>query len=48
MKDSILGVGLVKPKPGVLDDVIQFLLILTSVTDIIVIGVACTQSYSSK
>lgn len=48
MKDSILGVGLVKPKPGVLDDVIQFLLILTSVTDIIVIGVACTQSYSNS
>lgn len=43
INETILCVGLVKPKPGVFHAFIKYLLVLTTAVDIIVLGVTFTE-----
>ncbi|CAG9765140.1 unnamed protein product [Ceutorhynchus assimilis] len=44
ISQTILCVGLVKPKPGVLHEFIKYLLVVATATDIIVLGVTFTEA----
>lgn len=43
INETILCVGLIKPKPGVFHAFIKYLLVLTTAVDIIVLGVTFTE-----
>lgn len=47
INETILCVGLVKPKPGVFHAFIKYLLVLTTAVDIIVLGVTFTEGNNS-
>ncbi|XP_018320831.1 nuclear pore complex protein Nup154 [Agrilus planipennis] len=42
INETIIGIGLVKPKDGVFHDFIKFLLIVTTAVDIVVLGITFT------
>lgn len=44
INETILSVGLVKPKPGVFHNFIKYLLVLTTAVDIVVLGVTFTET----
>lgn len=44
LNETIISVGLVKPKPGVFHTFIKYLLVLTTSIDIVVLGVTFTPS----
>lgn len=47
VSEIIITVGLVKPKPGVFQDFVHYLLILATPTNIVVLGVTFSQSNES-
>lgn len=48
LSETILSVGLVKPKPGIFQNYIRHLLVLTTTVEIVVLGVTFSVGNKSK
>ncbi|CAL4122100.1 unnamed protein product, partial [Meganyctiphanes norvegica] len=48
LHETILSVGLVKPRPGVFKQYIEHLLVLTTISEIVLLGVSFSQDAESK
>lgn len=48
LNETIISVGLVKPKPGIFQSYVKYLLILTTTVEITVLGVTLTETKNGK
>ena len=48
LNETIISVGLVKPKPGIFQSYVKYLLILTTTVEITVLGVTLSETNDGK
>ena len=48
LNETIISVGLVKPKPGIFQSYVKYLLILTTTVEITVLGVTISETNDGK
>lgn len=48
LNETIISVGLVKPKPGIFQSYVKYLLILTTTVEITVLGVTLSETSDGK